>query len=392
MDLFEELTAENARIARLARALEDAPAGRPAERAARRAELDELLRCRRRLEEDFLHPLLARERETRELSKAVRKQMDAVERDLEALREVPPEQRVLQHRAEALAAAFERLAEREEGMLFPAAARILPADPVRALGERAARLRKESVSAGRARAERAAMEHPPGGDEAGQERDERIRREALRALHEDPRIDAVEIDIEVHRGRVSLHGIVASDEARAFALAAIRALPEVADAVSRLAVRGEASQPSHEDAALRASVEQALVQHAGIAAEDMRVEVRDGVAMLDGTVDSPEKRGRAEEIAAQDTRIRGVENRLAVAPASAGEDRDLAEQIADVLEASPAVNAEDVLALVEQGVVTLRGAVPSREALRAAQQEAKRTAGVRDVRNELEAQPPVPER
>jgi osmotically-inducible protein OsmY len=68
-------------------------------------------------------------------------------------------------------------------------------------------------------------------------------------------------------------------------------------------------QATADDAAIEAEIRRELTWSPFVDGDDVRVTVRDGVAILDGTVDSPEERAAATENAYEGGAVRVV-NRL----------------------------------------------------------------------------------
>jgi osmotically-inducible protein OsmY/uncharacterized protein (DUF2267 family) len=388
--LLDELRAENVRILRLAQLLEASSAGRPEERAARLGELAARIGGKRATERDLLEPLLDGAHDVRAEALAVRALAQDVERDVASLRRVPPDARGFQPLAEVLHGALQELVAREEDGLFPAAERTIHPETQLRLGAAAAARRRHASEVARSEAELRSFETrpAPGSQAARSQADERIARAVLRALHAEPRVDVSAMRVNVDRARVELRGSVESERACHAARVAASRVWGVREVTLRLAVRHADPLPSPRDPATRVTVELALLGDPEIAAEDLRVEVRAGIATLEGTVDRLEKRRHAGEVAARQQGVLGVANRLAVVPSCKVDDQDLAVSIADAIVRHPGVSAEDVTVIVAEGVVTLRGRVPSAEALRAVQRAVEGAEGVREVEEAIEVVPP----
>jgi osmotically-inducible protein OsmY len=107
------------------------------------------------------------------------------------------------------------------------------------------------------------------------------------------------------------------------------------------------------------------------------VAVRHGVATLTGQVEAPACKWHAERAAWRVDGVRAVAEEIEVKPAGAPPaDAEIADAVATLLEWSAELEANDVHARVEDGWVTLEGAVRDRTELRAAE---RLTAGVRGV-------------
>jgi osmotically-inducible protein OsmY len=115
----------------------------------------------------------------------------------------------------------------------------------------------------------------------------------------------------------------------------------------------------------------------------MVLSVMDGVATLEGTVDAYWKKSLAENRLAGVIGIRGIENKLAVAPTRKLSDEAVAKDVVAAMDRDVLVNPEDVTVKVTDGHVKLTGSVPSRVAKDSAYRSAALTYGVLDVENQL---------
>ena len=120
------------------------------------------------------------------------------------------------------------------------------------------------------------------------------------------------------------------------------------------------------------------------------MEVDDGVVTLTGTVASHAKKVAAERAAQRVHGVRAVANDVVVRPVGTGErtDTDIALAIADRFEWSDVILEEQLRITVEDGVVTLGGAVGWRYEAAESEQLVRRVLGVVDVVNEIAVVPP----
>ena len=151
-----------------------------------------------------------------------------------------------------------------------------------------------------------------------------------------------------------------------------------------------------DEAVTNVKVRSVLLEHFGTDALGIKIEVSGGNVVLSGTVDKPNTQELAKQ-AAQDVKgVKSVENHIALGHAPAGKakasvDRakrsfDNAVLVAKVkgrLFDQVGGNALKIGVDAERGSVTLRGAVPTKEILQTALDTAKKTSGVRRVRNML---------
>ncbi len=129
------------------------------------------------------------------------------------------------------------------------------------------------------------------------------------------------------------------------------------------------------------------------------VDVKDGVAHLSGTVDSPVERDLAVEIAKGVKGIKDVKEDIQVEPGSmAGERREpeffrtvedatVTAKVKSKLLWNRNTNGLDIKVTTHDGVVTLKGKVGSDAHRQLAELLAKNTTGVRRVRDQLEIVP-----
>ena len=135
------------------------------------------------------------------------------------------------------------------------------------------------------------------------------------------------------------------------------------------------------DHILAQDVRAALARDAQLHARPISVSVRDGVVMLDGTVDSPIERQRAEEIATLSEGVLQIVNRLRIRPVwEPQQDRRFETEIRARLVADGL--GGEIAVRVDHGVATLHGTVLTWAQRRAAEEIAYDT-GVRGVLDEL---------
>jgi len=122
---------------------------------------------------------------------------------------------------------------------------------------------------------------------------------------------------------------------------------------------------------------------------ELRVEVADRVAVLDGTVEHYLVKTAAERAARRVEGIRAVDNRIQVLPRAAHvqTDDDLAAAVRRALEWSPLLPRERITVQVESGTVMLGGEVSRASARIAAEDVVSRLDGVKDVRNDVAVRP-----
>lgn len=144
------------------------------------------------------------------------------------------------------------------------------------------------------------------------------------------------------------------------------------------------------DALLKSRIVEELTSAPGVDPVHIGVGVTDGAVTLSGEVEShPEKR-LAERAAQRVEGVRAVADEITVRSSrTRTNDTDVARRVAIALQSAVDVDADRVTALVEDGVVTLDGAVAHQHQREAATRAVRHLTGVRDVLNTMVLAPPV---
>ncbi len=120
-----------------------------------------------------------------------------------------------------------------------------------------------------------------------------------------------------------------------------------------------------------------------LSSHDIAVDVRRGVAVLTGVVDSFRRRVAALDLAAQVSGIDLVEDHLRVQPTGEITDGDLASEVRSMLTHDREIGAEAVLVSAHAGRVVLEGTVSNESQRRHAEDLALSATGVHKVTNQL---------
>lgn len=139
------------------------------------------------------------------------------------------------------------------------------------------------------------------------------------------------------------------------------------------------------DRDISAAVHKELATDPLIEADDIVVEVLNGVVLLNGTVPSQDQRSEAAAATRRVAGVTEVQNLLGVALPSRdyGDDADLAQLVNDALAANRAV-PDGVRATARQGDIFLTGIVSHTAQRVAAEDVATGVAGVLSVTNQIE--------
>ena len=144
-----------------------------------------------------------------------------------------------------------------------------------------------------------------------------------------------------------------------------------------------------DDSVLTGKVKAALVDDSATKAHQIDVETFRGTVQLNGFVDSADAKAAATRVANSVEGVQRVDNNLAIQDSkrSAGEvidDSVVTAKVKAALIADPNVKAHEVNVETREGVVQLSGFVDNDQAKTTATDVAKRVAGVKEVKNDLQ--------
>ncbi|MEX3916373.1 BON domain-containing protein [Paraburkholderia sp. BR10872] len=210
--------------------------------------------------------------------------------------------------------------------------------------------------------------------------DETLSEQVACELAWDPEVDVSRLEIGVQDGIVTLLGSVPGYAQK---VAAQRAVERVAGCRA-IVIELKIDAPpvlQHPDFDLAEAIVLALRWQAGLAGNQVHVEVERGCVTLSGEVDWGYQRNLAEKVVSRMRGVMGVANRIAV------RNSDAVTHVAEHISAALARRAQREFAgiqiKVEDGVATLSGKVSSLRDRRAACGAAWATRGVRRVVDEL---------
>lgn len=217
--------------------------------------------------------------------------------------------------------------------------------------------------------------------------DEQIKKDIVDQLYWDERVDASDIEVYVNNGEVTLRGSAPNYKSIQSAWDdawTARGVLTVNNEI-KVSFPGTFTVPSDEE--LKTSIQSMLRWNPSIDAGKVDVSVNNGIATLEGTVDSYWKKIKATELAFDVIGVVNVENHLCIVPSEKYVDVKIAEDIMQTLKRNLFVDEEAVDVKVEDGVVTLSGFVPDWSQMHAAMEAAKYTPGVIEVKNNLLIKP-----
>ena len=213
-------------------------------------------------------------------------------------------------------------------------------------------------------------------------------------------VSAFDIKTTTSHGVVSLTGEVPSEETRRLAGAIAQDTSGVAHVQNDLVVNpGTGRNPAMAnlgdrvaDLEVKTIVIDRLARAPELQDKRLTVQVARQIVTLEGTVDSPEQKRAAEDIALQVPGVQNVVSQLIVAgsqSAPESPDERLARRVEFELYSTKAVSLKTVQIRSQDGTVVLSGSVPSRAEKLLAEKVAQSVDGVKKVVNNLSAQDPA---
>jgi osmotically-inducible protein OsmY len=219
--------------------------------------------------------------------------------------------------------------------------------------------------------------------------DEEIKKRIVDELYWDTRVDASKIEVRVEGGKATLSGTVPNYNVKLRAETDAYAVRDVIWVENRITVMYPPTTMIPLDEDIRHSVIRNLTDDPDLERTDIRVKVNNGMVTLEGSVDAYWKKWEAEYTACNVRGVCDIVNKVTVVPTMQIADKVIAEDVEAAIERRRNVDIEDLDIRVENGVVTLSGTVPDRDARRAAINAAEFTQGVIDVIDELTIEPLV---
>ncbi|TFG11386.1 BON domain-containing protein, partial [Candidatus Thorarchaeota archaeon] len=199
----------------------------------------------------------------------------------------------------------------------------------------------------------------------------------------DDRIDGSQIDVKVKGNKVILRGSVPDYDGRKAAEISTFAVYGVHDVENKLTVKFPEGYSPPKDEEIQAHIQDSLDKNVTIDKTDLEIIIQNGHVTLEGDVDSYWKKERVEQIASGIGGVVDVTNNIAIVPTDDVIDEEIAEGIVEALRRDTTTIAEDIDVEVRDGIVILRGEVPGWVSYSSAVNIAKRTAGVKGVKDDI---------
>lgn len=143
------------------------------------------------------------------------------------------------------------------------------------------------------------------------------------------------------------------------------------------------------DEEIKRDVEQELAWHPDIDADDIAVNVKDGVVTLAGFVPSYYDKYEAEQAAKRVAGVVGVANDLEVRLPTVDQrpDPEIARDAVAAIRNQLPVSSENIKVVVSNGYITLEGYVPWHYQRQVAEEAVRRIKGVKGVFNHIQLKP-----
>jgi osmotically-inducible protein OsmY len=212
--------------------------------------------------------------------------------------------------------------------------------------------------------------------------DSQIELDVLDEMAGDPELDSARVGVAVVSGVVRLSGAMPTYAAKLAALRATERICGVRGVVDDIVVMPP-RQLARSDADLASAIGALLALNVLIPPQTIRVSVSNGWATLDGAASHHTARTAAECSIATLPGLRGIVNRIVLAP-KAAPPSTLVLGIEKALRRSAELDSKHILVEANpDGAVSLRGTVRSWAELHDAERAAWAAPGVRDVTNRL---------
>ncbi|MEM9608373.1 MAG: BON domain-containing protein [Actinomycetota bacterium] len=202
------------------------------------------------------------------------------------------------------------------------------------------------------------------------------------ALADDFLLDESQLYVEVTDDVVTLAGTVETYAEKVLAQHAAQRVAEVHDLVNAIDVRPEATRHPN-DRALHSMVERVLTWDALVPEDRVTIDVTGGLVALTGTCATRAQAEEAERVVSRLYGVRGVVNRIDVAPAEP-DPRSVRSAIEEALRRRAAHQASQLDVVVNGAAVTVRGTVASSGQRRAVVGAAGHAPGVEEIHDELD--------
>jgi osmotically-inducible protein OsmY len=201
------------------------------------------------------------------------------------------------------------------------------------------------------------------------------------------------VTVTVNDGVVTLTGTVRDKDERALAKDTVENLPGVVRVDNQIAVKSEI--PEHSDAWIALKIRSELLMKANVSAAATKVDVKDGVVTLTGTVQNLAQKDLTEAYAKDIDNVKSVRNELVVEAPAAGsstvgetiDDASITAQVKFALFSHRSTSALSTKVTTENAVVSITGIAGSDAEKSLVAKLAQDTRGVKSVVNDMTVKP-----
>jgi osmotically-inducible protein OsmY len=213
--------------------------------------------------------------------------------------------------------------------------------------------------------------------------------DAAKASYNYRTVLADQVTVKANDGVVTLTGTVQDKDDRALAEDTVENLPGVVSVDNQVIVKSD--YPEHSDAWIALKIRGELLVKANVSATSTKVDVKDGVVTLSGTVQNRAQKDLTEIYAKEIENVKAVRNELVIvapAPGSStiGEDMDdasITSQVKFALLSHRSTSALSTKVVTENAVVSISGVADSDAEKSLVTKLAQDTRGVKSVVNDM---------
>lgn len=212
---------------------------------------------------------------------------------------------------------------------------------------------------------------------------DKIKAHIIQHLKWDNSLEGSRINVDFIGRTAVLDGSVPNLLAHSMAQRDALSIPGVDSVENRLVVKFDHNHPNKTDEEVRADIRKVLGCTDPGETDQIQVSVVDGIATLEGKIDSYWKKERIADLVSSVDGILKIENNLRVSVKQKSPDNSIKKDIMDALNRMEVKGLGKISVEVKEGKVTLNGAVPSWDVSFDIEDTARYTAGVADVKNNL---------
>ncbi len=213
--------------------------------------------------------------------------------------------------------------------------------------------------------------------------------DAAKASYNYRTVLADHVTIKSIDGAVTLTGTVEDRDDKALAEDTVENLPGVVSVDNQISVKSEA--PEHSDAWIALKIRSTLLVKANVSATSTKVDVKDGVVTLTGTVQNSAQKDLTEAYAKDIDNVKAVRNDLVVRAPAPGEttisedmdDASITSQVKYALLSHRSTSALSTKVTTDNAVVSITGVADSDAEKSLVSKLAQDTRGVKSVVNNM---------